>query len=48
MITRVREILGLDPLYVANEGKLLAILPLKMPIASCRFCAHILWGEIRL
>jgi len=42
------EILGLDPLYVANEGKLLAIVPLKMPIASCRFCAHILCGEIRL
>jgi hydrogenase expression/formation protein HypE len=35
------EFLGLDPLYVANEGKLLAIVAVKTPTACWRRCMRI-------
>ncbi len=40
------EILGLDPLYVANEGKLLAIVDQADAAAvRCKKCANIRLGE---
>ena len=33
------EILGIDPLYVANEGKLLAVVAPELPTAPWRRCA---------
>ena len=39
------EILGLDPLYVANEGKLLAIVPPPTPTACSPRCALIPWAR---
>ncbi len=39
------EILGLDPLYVANEGKLIAIVPAARPRRGCwPRCAIIPWA----
>jgi hydrogenase expression/formation protein HypE len=38
------EFLGLDPLYVANEGKLVAICAPQTRIACCRRCAITRWG----
>ena len=34
------EILGLDPLYVANEGKLIAILPVRVADATLARMRH--------
>jgi len=36
-------ILGLDPLYVANEGKLLAIVPATRPTPCSLPCGRIRW-----
>ena len=33
-------LLGLDPLYVANEGKLIAFVPPTTPIGCSRRCAR--------
>jgi hydrogenase expression/formation protein HypE len=38
------EILGLDPLYVANEGKLSPLLPQRMWIEFWPRCNHIRWA----
>ena len=39
------EMLGLDPLYVANEGKLIAVRPPAMPINCWKSCAATPWGR---
>jgi hydrogenase expression/formation protein HypE len=39
------EMLGLDPLYVANEGKLIAVAPRRRQAGSWRSCEPIPWGE---
>ena len=41
------ELLGLDPLYVANEGKLIAIVPERTPMLWSPPCAHIRSGRTR-
>ena len=39
------EMLGLDPLYVANEGKLIAVVPPRRRRACWPRCALTRWGE---
>jgi hypothetical protein len=41
------EMLGLDPPYVAKEGKLLAVVPRPKRINSWRSCATGRWGRTR-
>ncbi len=39
------ELLGLDPLYVANEGKLVAVVRRRLRIACWRRCDSIRWAR---
>ena len=44
-VAAAAELLGLDPLYVANEGKLIAIVPeASAERAACRSCAPNRWA----
>ena len=38
------EMLGLDPLYVANEGKLVAIVDPRQPTRFSKQCSAIRWA----
>ena len=40
------ELLGLDPVYVANEGKAVFFVARKPPIACWRSCARIRWAKM--
>ncbi|MEZ4580288.1 MAG: hypothetical protein R3A10_01310 [Caldilineaceae bacterium] len=46
-VQAVRDILGMDPVYIANEGKLVAMVPPEQAEAVLRPCRPIRWGRVR-